>query len=67
MKIPSPIRLRRVALGLTLAQVAAAVRAHGGKPASATALSEWETGIRPIPPGARAAMARALKMRRLPA
>lgn len=66
MKTASPLRLRRLALGLTLAAAAKSMRDAGGKPASATALHEWETGVRPVPDTARKALARVLRVRRLP-
>lgn len=66
MKKASRLRLRRVALGLTLADVAKALGAAGAKPANVSALHEWETGIRPVPTAIRPMLARVLRCRRLP-
>lgn len=62
---PSPLRLRRVTLGLTLQNVADALARGGSRLTSLSTVAEWEHG-RPVPPDVAPILARILKVRRLP-
>lgn len=62
---PSPMRLRRLALGLTLEDVAASLLAAGARVGTKSAVARWETGV-PVPSDVAPLLARVLRVRRLP-
>lgn len=60
---PSPLRLRRVTLGLSLMDVETALRAAGARVVSTSQLSMWERGQRDVPADVLPILARILKCR----
>lgn len=62
---PSPLRLRRLALGLTLDDVAKALAEADARVCGITAVHLWERG-REVPRDVAPILARILKLRRLP-
>lgn len=62
---PSPLRLRRMTLGLTLDDVSSALFRAGARVSSKSALSRWET-VGGVPVDVAPTLARVLRLRRLP-